>query len=184
MARTGRNRGDGSESSAFSNSPAIRTTRIRAATIEEVVRDSGDWVFVDLGFAGKSRKTCGLLIGDGEPRNRTFSELQSEIVEICRTSAGPLNLLIEAPLSVAFGANGDPAGRAIELRDGVQRYWYVGLGCSVLVAATYLLRSIYDLPRTWFDDKHRIEVLAFERKRFPSSYMAYCTIPLTVRSTH
>ncbi len=38
--------------------------------------------------------------------------------------------------------------------------------------------------RMSFHDKHRTAVLAFVRKRFSSSYMAYCTIPLTVRSTH
>jgi len=122
------------------------TGRIRAATIEEVARDPGDWVFVDLGFAVKKKKTCGLLLGDGEPRVVTFSELRSKIAGICRATGAPLNLLIEAPLSVAFGANGNPAGRTIELRANKPRYWYVGPASSVIVAATYLLRTIHDLP--------------------------------------
>jgi hypothetical protein len=60
----------------------------------------------------------------------------------------PLNLVLEAPLSVAFSATGNPTGRAVEKRDGKARYWYLGLGCGVLVAATYLLRSIFDSPRS------------------------------------
>ena len=55
-----------------------------------------------------------------------------------------INVVLEAPLSAAFDANGNPVGRSVEKRDGQSRYWYAGLGCSVLVAATYLLRSIHD----------------------------------------
>ncbi len=117
---------------------------IRAATVTEANRSSGEWVFVDLGFA-KEKKSCGLLIDEGEPRTLSFSELQGQIASICSASTAPLNLLLEAPLSVAFTPNGNPTGRSVERRNGQSRYWYVGLGCSVLTAATYLLRSIHDL---------------------------------------
>jgi hypothetical protein len=51
---------------------------------------------------------------------------------------------LEAPLSVAFGADGNPMGRSIEKQKGGTRYWYVGLGCSVLVANLYLLKAVSD----------------------------------------
>ncbi len=121
-------------------------TNIRAATITEASRSSGEWVFVDLGFASQA-KSCGLLVGeDDEARALSFSQLQTEILSICIQRTTPLNVLLEAPLSVAFSPNGNPTGRSVEKRNGQTRYWYVGLGCSVLVAATYLLRSMHDLP--------------------------------------
>jgi hypothetical protein len=116
---------------------------IRAGLPAEANRTSGEWVFVDLGFA-QAAKSCGLLVGNGKPKEVSFSQLRTEVLEIVATGGKPLNLLIEAPLSVAFNANGNPTGRSIERREKQTRYWYVGLGCSVLVAATYLLRSIND----------------------------------------
>lgn len=116
---------------------------IRAGLPIEANRNSGEWIFVDLGFA-QAAKSCGLLVGDGKPKEVSFSQLTTEILDIVAADEDPLNLLIEAPLSVAFNANGNPTGRSIERREQQTRYWYVGLGCSVLVAATYLLRSIHD----------------------------------------
>jgi hypothetical protein len=75
----------------------------------------------------------------------SFSQLKIEITTIYGKGTTPLNILLEAPLSVAFGSNGNPAGRSIERRNRQTRYWYVGLNCSVLVAATYLLRSMSEL---------------------------------------
>lgn len=117
---------------------------IRAGLPAEAHRNSGEWVFIDLGFA-KSAKSCGLLVGDGIPTEISFSQLRAEVTTIALSNQTPLNLLIEAPLSVAFTATGNPTGRSFEKRGTQTRYWYVGLGCSVLVAATYLLRAVYDL---------------------------------------
>ena len=116
---------------------------IRAGTPAEANRYSGEWVFVDLGFAEKA-KSCGLLLGDGKPEEISFSQLTARLLEVIAFAQQPLNLLIEAPLSVAFNEYGNPTGRIIERRESRTRYWYVGLGCSVLVAATYLLRSIHE----------------------------------------
>ena len=116
---------------------------IRAGTAAEANRNSGEWVFVDLGFAEKA-KSCGLLVGDGKPDEVSFSQLKARMLEIVASDERPLNLLIEAPLSVAFNEHGNPTGRGIEKRKNKTRYWYVGLGCSVLVAATYLLRALQD----------------------------------------
>ena len=116
---------------------------IRAGRPDESIQNSGEWVFVDLGFA-QAAKSCGLLIGSGEPKEMTFSQLRAEVLKIIASCKKPLNLLIEAPLSVAFNAKGNPTGRSVERRPKQTRYWYVGSGCSVLVAATYLLRAIHD----------------------------------------
>ena len=110
---------------------------IRAARTEDATRSSGEWVFVDPGFSRNS-KSCGLLAGDGEPSQLTFAQLQRSLVALATSGGGPLNVVIEAPLSIAFGASGNPIGRSIEKRNGQSRYWYVGLGCSVLVATTAL----------------------------------------------
>ena len=116
---------------------------IRAGTNAEANRHSGEWVFVDLGFAEKAR-SCGLLLGNGEPDEISFSQLKAKLLEVVVSDVRPINLLIEAPLSVAFNEHGNPTGRRIEKRKNQTRYWYVGLGCSVLVAATYLLRALHD----------------------------------------
>jgi len=120
--------------------------RIRAATFAEASDLSASWVFVDIGFASKA-KSCGLLVGSGQPLEMTFSHLQSFLVCLCAEDVVPVNLVIEAPLSIAFNAEGNPTGRSVELRNGKSRYWYVGLGCSVLVASTHLMRSILEAPR-------------------------------------
>jgi hypothetical protein len=116
---------------------------IRAGTLAEANRNSGEWVFIDLGFA-KEAKSCGLLIGENDPEELTFSDMINSMLNIIGLSRKPLNLLIEAPLSIAFDEHGNPTGRAIEKRGRQFRYWYLGLGCCVLVAATYLLRSIHN----------------------------------------
>lgn len=122
-----------------------RCQRIRAGDILEATKDSADWVFVDLGFSEKAR-SCGLLIGNEQPIEVTFSELRTRLLKIIAVADKPLNLLIEAPLSIAFNEHGNPTRRAIEKREGQTRYWYVGPGCCVLVAATHLLRAVYDAP--------------------------------------
>ena len=115
---------------------------ITSALIGDVRQDSGEWVFVDIGFAKQGKKTSGIAIGDGQPDEVEFASLAPLIIkEMCHGSR-PLNLLIEAPLSVAFDAKGNPVGRCIEKRGRATRYWYVGPGCAVLTAATYLLRQL------------------------------------------
>ena len=114
---------------------------------KDVTPNSEEWVFVDMGFSQKS-KTCGLAVGDSEPQEVLFSSLAPQIFNVISKGRGPLNLLIEAPLSVAFDAMGNPTGRRIEKRGSDTRYWYVGPGCAVLVATTYLLRDLYEANLT------------------------------------
>jgi hypothetical protein len=114
---------------------------IRAGLTTEIQWGSGKWIFVDLGFS-RSNSSCGFLEGEGDPAEVKFSYLIKRVSEVVNQESSLINLLIEAPLSVTFTPDGNPTGRKFERRGRETRYWYVGLGCSVLVAATYLLRAI------------------------------------------
>lgn len=116
---------------------------IRAGTTQEIKWDAGNWVFIDIGFANKSR-SCGLLLGDGKPSEVTFDEASALICEYLSIQQKETNLVIEAPLSVSFDIKGNPKGRKPENHNGKTRYWYSGLGCTVMVAAFYLLKAIVD----------------------------------------
>ncbi|MBL3601127.1 MAG: hypothetical protein JMN25_14880 [gamma proteobacterium endosymbiont of Lamellibrachia anaximandri] len=116
---------------------------IRAGSIKEVTPESGNWVFIDIGFANKA-KSCGLLFGDGVPTEITFNDAVVAIVEYIHSSSKPINLVIEAPLSVTFDNKGNPKGRCVEKQGNKTRYWYVSLGTTVMVAALYLVRAIHD----------------------------------------
>lgn len=123
-----------------------RTPLIRSGCVEEAHPESGEWAFVDLGFAGDGKKTCCLLVAGGDPRLYTFAGLIAVLKSMLAEEDRPLNLVLEAPLSVAFSQQGNPVGRVIEKRGGQTRYWYVGLGCSVLTSAMYLFRELAESP--------------------------------------
>jgi hypothetical protein len=114
---------------------------IRAGHVSEVTRTSGEWVFADVGFS-RAARSCGLLVGQGDACEVTFAELVGRIGDVASQQGPPMHLLIEAPLSVAFTALGNPTGRTVERRGTKTRYWYVGLGCGVLMSAMYLLHGV------------------------------------------
>jgi hypothetical protein len=114
---------------------------IRAGIVEEINWESGSWIFLDIGFSNKS-SSCGILFGDGDPYETQFNKAVSDIISFIENQKSPSNLVIEAPLSVSFDKNGNPKGRKPEKQNGKTRYWYVGLGCSVMIAATYFLKEI------------------------------------------
>lgn len=120
---------------------SLKESMLRAGTVSEISPSSGEWLILDIGFANES-SSCGLLINGGRPVELRFSEAKEQICGFIRASEAPVNLLIEAPLSVAFDRKGNPKGRAIEKKDGKIRYWYGGPGCTVMVAAFYLLKAI------------------------------------------
>lgn len=119
----------------------LQRQRIRAGRLDDLRRDSGLWVFVDIWFS-REGKTGGLLVHDEVPRELTFAQLRSELVALAKSGPAPMNLVLEAPLSAAFTALGNPAGRAMEKDATGHRYWYAGLGCQVTMAAAYLLRAM------------------------------------------
>ena len=114
--------------------------------------DSGAWIFLDVGFSS-SLRSCGFACGEEEPRDLRFGDARREILECVAKSDSTINLLIEAPLSVCFDSKGNPKGRRVEREGGKIRYWYSGPGCSVMVAAMYLIR---DIDRTYPDAHVRL----------------------------
>jgi hypothetical protein len=127
---------------------------IRAGKANEVVWGNGIWIFLDIGFSCKG-KTCGLLIGRESPKRFTFNGAYKEICRHITQAKDPVNLVIEAPLSVVFDKKGNPTGRKFERHERKTRYWYCGLGCGVMVAAIYLIRNLERASR-------RKEVRLFE----------------------
>lgn len=122
---------------------ADRPYPIRAGCAEDLPPAQAEWTFVDIGFSQR-QASCGLLVGDQEPVNRKFGDLQRALVVAARSEGMPLNLVIEAPLSIAFAPHGNPAGRSIEKRGKQHRYWHAGLGATVLLSTMHLLRAIVD----------------------------------------
>ena len=118
--------------------------RIEPGSKSQIGWGDGHWIFLDIGFANQAR-TCGLLFGDATPEVVQFGEATCQIVSRIKNWK-QTNLVIEAPLSVCFDLKGNPKGRLIEQREGdkTSRYWYIGPGCVVMVAAMYLVRLIFD----------------------------------------
>lgn len=115
---------------------------IHAGKVSDISWPNGTWLILDIGFSS-SQKSCGILLGDEEGRCLTFSDAINEVVGISNRLS-LLNLVIEAPLSVAFDKSGNPKGRSMEKEGGKNRLWYVSPGCAVLVAVMYLMRKLYD----------------------------------------
>jgi len=115
---------------------------IYAGKVTDISWAKGTWLILDIGFSN-SKKTCGIIIGDSKADNLKFNDAIDEVIRIAREKP-LLNLVIEAPLSVAFDKLGNPKTRSIEKEGARNRLWYVGPGCAVLVAAMYLMRRLYD----------------------------------------
>jgi hypothetical protein len=115
---------------------------IKSGEVADINLNAGTWIILDIGFANDKKASCGLLIDNADPIELTFANAVEKISSTIRESSQPVNLVIEAPLSVAFSKLGNPTGRAIEKRGSKTRYWYVGLGCAVMVSAQYLISNI------------------------------------------
>ena len=118
--------------------------QIRAGTVGQITPCSGEWLFVDVGFASR-KPTCGVLTSTETAMEVTFSECVDRVVRETRKNCSkPLNLMLEAPLSVAFRQNGNPTGRACEHLNGKHRYWYEQPAAPLIIATGHLLRSLVD----------------------------------------
>ncbi|MDH4241392.1 MAG: hypothetical protein OEW48_17680 [Phycisphaerae bacterium] len=115
---------------------------IYAGKVNDISWAKGIWLILDIGFSN-NKKTCGIVLGDNKADKLKFNDAIDEVVRIA-TEKPLLNLVIEAPLSVAFDRLGNPKARSIEKKGVENRLWYVGPGCAVLVAAMYLMRKLYD----------------------------------------
>jgi len=126
---------------------------IRAGKKTEI-SSAEDWLILDIGFANKAT-SCGLIINEEAPVALQFNDAKERMCRFISSNNAPVNLIIESPLSVAFDIKGNPKGRSIEKRGQKTRYWYAGLGCTVMVAALYLIKAISETPKN-------IEVILFE----------------------
>ena len=122
---------------------------IRAGT-QPRVNAMEDWLFIDLGL-NNTKPTCGFLKilnpGDEEELagNFTFGDMVDRtILTIHQRVRTPLNLVLEAPLSLTFRDTGNPITRACDLGNGLARPWNAGAGPGVTVAAIALLTKIRD----------------------------------------
>ena len=117
---------------------------IRAGTIDELKQGTGDWLFVDVGFSSTD-KSCGVLKNEERPRTMKFGNLVKCLVKETQTTTKlPLNLLLEAPLSIAFDQHGDPTRRSTDKEGKEYRDWWYNAGASMVVATGHLLRRVKD----------------------------------------
>jgi hypothetical protein len=127
-------------------------TRIHAGKTSEISWSNSTWLILDIGFAKTGRKSCGLLIHSQKqekdkkrPESFDFNDAVKEVIKAAKNAVKTnetLNLVIEAPLSVAFDENCSPTPRCFEKQGSQTRYWYVGLGCGLIVATLYLMTRL------------------------------------------
>lgn len=115
---------------------------IKAGEVKDIRWANGNWLIFDIGFSNR-QKSCALLFNDKKPDVYQYNEAVTEVQKIIQNFKN-LNLVIEAPLSVAFDNHGNPKGRSVEKMGNRTRYWYFGPGSTVLLATTYFLRRIKD----------------------------------------
>lgn len=100
---------------------------------------------IDLGFSG-SRLTCGVAYrAQGSQRVVRECLRFGECVEFsAKTLAGISEavLIIEAPLSAAFDAAGNPQARGAFETDPKPRWWSIGPGAAMALAAQYFLLAL------------------------------------------
>ena len=124
---------------------------IRAGTPDELKPqsvDSVDWFFVDVGFSSTD-KSCGVLKIKEKPKTMKFGCLVKCVVKEVQTPGLPLNLLLEAPLSVAFDKNYNPTRRSTDVEGNAAKRkeygdWWYNAGASTLLATCHLLRRVKD----------------------------------------
>ncbi len=101
---------------------------------------------VDLGFSGTSR-SCGFASSDGQgllsPVKRTFRECVDDVVAHVRRHGDGV-LIIEAPLSACFNARGNPCARGPFGQATRPRWWSLGAGATMALAAQYFLRFVQE----------------------------------------
>ena len=120
------------------------------ADVEELAKSTV--VSVDLGFSEKSKSTgVAWRTAKGEqpaPSRLTFEQAIKRVVKLFDSEASAV-LILEAPLSAQFNADGNPAARLpfeqiydVQKKKNVNRFWYIGPGASTLIAAMFFLRRL------------------------------------------
>ena len=122
--------------------------QIRAGNVSDIYKRESEWLFIDLGYS-ESKPSCGILKVLGQSDEVTFCDeiTFGETVTLAKLAArqnvpSPLNLVLEAPLSVTFNQDGNPTGRACDVKDGQRRYWYMQPAPNLIFFAGYLLKGL------------------------------------------
>ncbi len=113
---------------------------IKAGTKEQLLEkyDIVDWLIIDMGFS-RDRKSCGIKFNEQDAFEATYSEMTDFVLEHIQVNTRrPLNLMIEAPLSVSFTKSGNPTGRAVDGEGQDSRKWYVGAGAVAALRRIHL----------------------------------------------
>lgn len=102
---------------------------------------------VDMGFSGKTASTGYAYRAAGDQQthsvNKTFSDCVQAVAEqIARV--GDLLLIIEAPLSAAFDHKGNPQPRGAFESKPKPRWWSLGPGAAMSLAAMHFLKRLAD----------------------------------------
>ena len=125
--------------------------RFKAGRYEDIDIEKGLWIILDIGAS--RQETCGLKISNAEAKSLSYSGATKAILSAIRASNDDtINLVIEAPLSMAYDKDGNPKGRRPEKRGSDNRYWYIGAGAVVALSTLPLIKIIAskfaDEPRT------------------------------------
>ena len=122
------------------------TNPIIAGSVDQINEHSGDWLIVDIGMSPTAR-SCGVWHGPGTLDAVNFEKLIALAIETVKDRGQPpLNLLIEAPLSVALRPHKGAALRVCDIWEAKKRYWHFNAGATTLLAAQMFLRALYDCP--------------------------------------
>ncbi len=116
--------------------------KLQAGSKSELLVTTHPWVILDIGFS--QNKSCGLILGSCEPICLNFGETCRAVADWINHQNSPINLMIEAPLSMAFDLKDNPVPRKVEKLGSITRPWYSGPGATVLVAAIHLIAYLRD----------------------------------------
>jgi hypothetical protein len=110
--------------------------RIVAGDCSDIHWGSGEWIIVDMGFSN-TKQSCGVAIGDSTPRKMRYGDLVKKVIKAAQEDKREyLNLLLEAPLSMAFNTCENPVRRSFE---EVKHEWYLRAGATTMLGAIYLI---------------------------------------------
>jgi hypothetical protein len=100
---------------------------------------------IDMGFSGKTA-SCGLAFRNQhgsaiEPKNYKFNDCALRAAEILASNMNSV-MILEAPLSAAFNSDGNPQSRGDFEAAPKPRWWSIGPGAAISLAAMYFLREL------------------------------------------
>ena len=138
--------------------------QIKSGTVKDIHERKGEWLFIDLGYKEKGESTGVLHIMGRSGKVKicevlTFGDAVRRTQEVAQqVVCPPLNLVIEAPLSVTFNRDNNPTGRACDVKGSQRRYWYIQPAPPLIFFAGYLLKEL----KEWVNFHGQCEVRLFE----------------------